>query len=84
MEVPQSPRRIGTLLFWHISENGGFGKILVPSTQELFFLHRKLILSGQPIPGSSVTFEPLPPLEGKVHPRASRAVIDNTKIVGAR
>jgi len=70
-----SPRRTGVLLFWHLSENGGFGKVLIPSTNEVFFLHRRLILSGEPIPGSSVTFTPLPPLEGKVLPRASDAVI---------
>lgn len=69
-----SPRRTGVLLFWHISDNGGFGRVLVPSAGQ-FFLHRKLILSGEPVPGSTVTFTPLPPLAGKVHPRASAAVI---------
>ncbi len=77
MESLPSPRRTGVLLFWHLSENGGFGKVLIPSTKELFFLHRKLILSGEPIPGAAVTFTPIPPLEGKVLPRASAAVIGN-------
>jgi hypothetical protein len=76
-----SPRRTGVLLFWHVSENGGFGKVLIPSTKELFFLHRKLITSGQPIVGSLVSFVPAPPLEGKVLPRATDCAIDNTKIV---
>lgn len=74
------PRRTGVLLFWHLSENGGFGKVLIPSSKELFFLHRKLIVSGDPIPGATVTFTPTPPLEGKVHPRASDAVIHNPQV----
>jgi hypothetical protein len=78
-----SSRRTGVLLFWHLSENGGFGKVIIPLTNELFFLHRKLILNGEPIPGSIVTFTPLPPLEGKVHPRASDAVITARKRAGA-
>lgn len=73
-------RLTGVLLFWHISEGGGFGRILVPSAGQ-FFLHRKLIISGDPVPGSAVTFTPLPPLEGKIYPRASAAVI--TKKAGA-
>ena len=77
MESLPSSRRTGVLLFWHLSENGGFGKVLIPSTKELFFLHRKLILSGEPIPGATVTFTPLPPLAGKVLPRASAAIIGN-------
>jgi hypothetical protein len=78
-----SPRRTGVLVFWHLSESGGFGKVLIPSTKELFFLHRKLILSGEPIPGSSVTFTPIPPLAGKVLPQASAAAIDTKRIVRA-
>jgi len=76
-----SPRLIGLLLFWHLSENGGFGKVLIPSTNELFFLARKLIISGVPLTGSQVTFTPLPAAPGKVDPQAGFAVIDNTKIV---
>jgi hypothetical protein len=77
----QSPRRIGLLLFWHMSENGGFGKVFIPSTRELFFIHRKFITAGQPIVGSTVSFIPAPPLEGKVYPQALACVIDNTKII---
>jgi hypothetical protein len=76
-----SPRRTGVLIFWHISESGGFGKILIQSTRELFFIHRKFIISGVPFPGAQVTFTPEPPLEGKVYPQATEAVIDNTKII---
>jgi hypothetical protein len=76
-----SPRRRGVLLFWHLSENGGFGKVLIPSTHELFFLHRELIISGEPIPGAAVTFTPIPALAGKVHPQATHCVIDNTQTV---
>jgi hypothetical protein len=74
-------RRVGVLSFWHISENGGFGKVLVSFTKEVFFIHRKFIISGEPIPGAQVTFTPTPPLEGKVYPQATQAVIDNTKII---
>jgi hypothetical protein len=76
-----SPRRTGVLLFWHLSNNGGFGKIIIPDTAELFFIHRKFISSGHPIVGSPVSFVPAPPLEGKVYPQALACVIDNTKIV---
>lgn len=76
---PVSPQRLhGVLFFWHLSANGGFGKVITPD-QQLFFLHRKLIVSGDPIPGSGVTFTPLPPLEGKKLPRAADAVIENSK-----
>jgi hypothetical protein len=70
-------------VFWHVSENGGFGKIFLPSTKELFFLHRRLILSGVPIPGCTVAFTPIPPSPGKALPQASEAVIDNTRLVRA-
>jgi hypothetical protein len=76
-----SPRRTGVLLFWHLSNNGGFGKVFIPSTGELFFVHRNHISSGQPIVGSPVSFVPAPPLEGKVYPQATACIIDNTKIV---
>jgi hypothetical protein len=81
--LPRSPRRTGVLIFWHISKSGGFGKILIPSTKELFFLHKNHIVSGEPFVGSPVTFTPLPPLAGKVHPQATKAAIDNTKRVRA-
>ena len=81
MSIP-SPRYKGVLLFWHISEHGGFGKVLVPSSKEVFFLHRKLILSGEPVPGATVTFTPLPPLEGAVNNRAGDAIIHSK--AGAR
>ena len=77
------PRRVGVLYFWHISKSGGFGKVLVPSTHEFFFIHRKLILSGEPIVGSPVEFTPAPAPEGKVNNLATHAVIDNTKRVRA-
>jgi hypothetical protein len=83
MESPHSPRHVGVLVFWHVSENGGFGKVFLPSTKELFFLHRKLITSGLPVPGSTVTFTPIPPSPGKTLSQASDAVIDNTRLVRA-
>jgi hypothetical protein len=83
MESLQSSRRVGVLVFWHVSENGGFGKVFLPSTKELFFLHRKLISSGLPMPGSTVTFTPIPASPGKALPQASEAVIDNTRLVRA-
>jgi hypothetical protein len=83
MESLQSPRHVGVLVFWHVSENGGFGKVFLPSTKELFFLHRKLITSGLPMPGSTVTFIPIPASPGKTLPQASEAVIDNTRLVRA-
>jgi hypothetical protein len=83
MESLPSARRTGVLIFWHVSENGGFGKIFVPSTGKLFFVHRKLIVSGVPLPGSTVTFVPIPPSPGKVLPQASQAIIDNTRITRA-
>ena len=82
MSLPSSPRRrIGVLIFWHLSEHGGFGKIIIPATQELFFIYRKLIVSGEPVPGATVTFTPIPPLEGRLLPRAGDAVIDNSRPV---
>jgi hypothetical protein len=81
MQSLHSPRRVGVLVFWHLSENGGFGKVFLPSTKELFFLHRKLILTGLPLPGSTVTFTPIPPSPGKILRQASEAVIDNTRLV---
>jgi hypothetical protein len=78
------PRLKGVLIFWHLSENGGFGKIFVPdNVQQIFFLHRKLINSGVPIPGSTVEFIPIPAAPNKVLPQASEAAIDNTRIVRA-
>jgi hypothetical protein len=77
------PRRVGVLYFWHISKSGGFGKVLILSNQELFFLHRKLIVSGEPIVGSPVEFTPAPPPQGKTDPAATFAVIDNAKRVRA-
>ena len=71
------------LYFWHISKSGGFGKVLIPSTRELFFLHRNFILSGEPVVGSPVEFTPAPAAEGKPDPQATHAVIDNTKRVRA-
>lgn len=81
--LPRSPRRTGVLIFWHMSKSGGFGKILILSTREFFFIHRKLIVSGEPIVGSPVEFTPAPPPPGKVHPTATLAVIDNSKRVRA-
>jgi hypothetical protein len=81
MQSLPSRRCTGVLVFWHVSENGGFGKVFLSSTKELFFLHRKLITSGLPMPGSSVTFTPIPPSPGKALPQASEAVIDNTRLV---
>lgn len=81
--LSHSPRRTGVLIFWHISKSGGFGKILIPSTKELFFLHKNHIVSGEPFVGSPVTFTPQPPLAGKVNSQATKAVIDNTRRVRA-
>ena len=78
-----SPRRVGVLVFWHLSSHGGFGHVLIPSTQERFFIHRSFIKSGQPLVGSSVSFVPAPPIEGKIYPQATQAIIDNTRIVQA-
>jgi hypothetical protein len=83
LSLPQFPRRTGVLIFWHISKSGGFGKILIPSTKELFFLHKNHVVSGEPFVGSPITFTPVPPLAGKVHPQATKAVIDNSKRVRA-
>jgi hypothetical protein len=77
------PRRVGVLYFWHISKSGGFGKVLIPSTREFFFVHRKLIVSGEPIVGSPVEFTPAPAPEGKINALATHAVIDNSKRVRA-
>jgi len=76
-----SPRRSGVLLFWHLSEHGGFGKILVPATEESFFVHRNFITSGEPVVGSSVSFIPVPAPEGRKHPQATDCIIDNTQLV---
>lgn len=76
-----TPRCVGVLVFWHLSTHGGFGKIFVPSSQQFFFVPRKFIISGEPIPGSQVTFTPLPAAPGKTDPQAGFAVIDNTKRV---
>lgn len=83
MQSLPSRRCTGVLVFWHVSENGGFGKVFLPSTKELFFLHRNLIVSGVPLPGSRVIFTPIPASPGKVLPQASEAVIDNTRLVRA-
>jgi hypothetical protein len=82
MSSASSSRRQGVLLFWHLSEHGGFGKVIVLSTRELFFIHRKMILSGEPIVGSPVSFIPLPPLEGAINWRASEAIISKPAKVG--
>jgi hypothetical protein len=79
-----APARLsGVLIFWHLSKSGGFGKILVYDRKTLFFLHRQLIESGVPIPGSIVSFIPIPASPGKVLPQASAAAIDNSKIIRA-
>jgi hypothetical protein len=78
-----TPRLIGTLAFWHLSAHGGFGKVFVPATKEMFFIYRRLIVSGVPMPGSTVTFTPIPAPEDRMLREAGQAVIDNTKLVRA-
>jgi hypothetical protein len=78
-----TPRLTGVLAFWHLSAHGGFGKVFISATAELFFIYRKLIVSGLPIPGSIVTFTPIPAPEGRMLREAGEAVIDNTKLVRA-
>ena len=74
--MPQARRLKGTLEYWKISTSGGFGHVVVGEMK--FFLHKNNILSGDPIPGSSVEFTPLPPVkENKKYCRAGEAVIEN-------
>jgi hypothetical protein len=70
------PRRIGFLISWHLSKNGGFGHVYVPLTQQHFFLHRELIVMGEPTLGARVIFTPAPAKEGTRHMQATQAVID--------
>jgi hypothetical protein len=77
------PRLTGVLAFWHLSRGGGFGKVFVPTTKEMFFIYRRLIVSGLPIPGSVVVFTPIPTPEGRMLREAGEAAIDNTKLVRA-
>jgi hypothetical protein len=70
--VGQSRRIFGTLESWHASEHGGFGFVTTPSGGK-YFLHRKYIKSGSPIPGASAVFEVLPPAAGTTNPRAINA-----------
>ncbi len=74
-------RRIGLLFSWSLSEHGGYGKILVPATSQRYFIHRSSIVSGDPLPGSSVSFLAAPPVAGAKYPQAVDCVIDNTQVV---
>jgi hypothetical protein len=76
-------RLTGVLAFWHLSRGGGFGKVFVPSTKEMFFIYRRLIVSGLPMPGSTVTFMPIPTPEGRMLREAGEAVIDNRRVARA-
>jgi hypothetical protein len=78
-----TPRLTGVLAFWHLSAHGGFGKIVDLRTKEMFFVYRRLIVSGVPMPGSTVVFTPIPAPEGRMLREAGEAVIDNTKLVRA-
>jgi hypothetical protein len=78
-----TPRLTGVLAFWHLSAHGGFGKVFVPATKEMFFIYRRLIISGLPIPGSVVNFTPIPTPEGRMLREAGEAAIDNRRVVRA-
>lgn len=69
-------RKVGTLLSWTASPNGGFGLVECPDGSR-FFLHRSFVKVGEPRPGSKVSFQPMPPAKDKKHPRAYKAVLDN-------
>jgi hypothetical protein len=70
-------RLFGILVSWHLSKNGGHGHAYVPATNETFFIHRQLIISGQPEVGRPLSFIPAPAKPGTNFRRASQAIIDN-------
>lgn len=69
----------GILIFWRLSKSGGFGLIQTGPPNGLYFLHGKRILSGRPLPGGRVTFTPLPKLADDEHPKATEAIITESK-----
>ena len=75
-------RFFGILKCWYASENGGWGYILT-AKGEKYFVHRKFIKSGQPLPGSSCIFTPQLPLNDKLLPQAFQVVI-NSNTTAAR
>ena len=74
-------RLTGILSSWRASEHGGFG--FVRRGGQLFFLHRAMIKSGDPIPGSSCVFTPKPAHENTKHDQATDCVI-NSRTEAAR
>jgi hypothetical protein len=75
------PRLSGVLVSWRLSKSGGTGRVLVDGKS--FFICRNFILSGVPVVGSFVEFEPRPAQPGKLYPQAFSARIDNKKIIRA-
>jgi hypothetical protein len=75
MPDPAPPRRTGILSAW--DEEKLRGTVLVPETNELFFICKRFIITGGPIVGSKVTFAPRPAAQGYSFPQAAFAIIDS-------
>ena len=75
MPSPAPPRRNGILSAW--DEDKLRGTVLVPETNELFFLCERFIITGEPIVGSKVNFAPRPAAQGYSFPQAAFAIIDS-------
>jgi hypothetical protein len=74
--VATQKRLFGTLKTWTASEHGGWGFIDLTSGTRYFF-HRRMIRTGEPLPGSACIFTPQPPQEGKNYPQALDVVIQH-------
>ena len=75
--MPSRSRRTGVLSAWDDVKSRG--SVLVSETNEVYFICKRFILSGKPVIGATVTFEPHPAKEGMTFPQAAFAVIDNRK-----
>jgi hypothetical protein len=83
MTPTASPRLSGVLISWRLSKSGGMGKVYIAATQQLYFICRKFIVTGEPHVGCTVTFVPRPAIAGTKYPQASNAIIDNAKAIRA-
>jgi hypothetical protein len=74
-------RLFGTLTVWIASENGGYGYVDT-ANGDRYFVHRRFLRSGDPRPGASAVFSPLPPANAEAkYPRAVDVVINaNTEL----